>query len=200
MGTIYYHVDVDRKYKHLHGSFTWWLRSVLNTTKHQGITKISGVEYIQTHHRDEADICAKLVPQSVINKECGFEQLSCSIVTSNASEPDQILFSYENWMGGSQFKGNIRDYRRYIINHEFLHCRPFHLDHPDTAEIAKLCSTHAKLPVMYQQSRGTVGKCVHNPWPLAGKRTFNKAKTAAAPDTFRTQDFAEPFIHMRQSP
>ncbi len=163
---ISYHVAVDPRYKHLLGSFTWWLRSVLSASNKQGITMLTGIPYDQTDDLNDADICAKLVPQSVINQKCGFKQLSCSIV-GGGSGPDEILFSYENWMGGSKFEGTLNDYRRYIINHEFLHCRPFHLVHPDTADIAELCSTKQKLPVMYQQSRGTVGKCVHNPWPLS---------------------------------
>lgn len=163
---IRYVAQVHERYSHLLQSFRWWLRSVLTNTRKHSITSLTNVKYIEIDQPSKADIIARLVPQSEINKVCGFEQLSCSLV---GGDTDEIMFSYENWMGGSHFEGSVEAYRRYLINHEFLHCRPFHLDHPTDKEMTELCSrakAKAKLPVMYQQSRGTVGKCVHNSWPL----------------------------------
>lgn len=166
---------VDPKIKHLEGSFKWWLKRVLSD-KEKGITKKTGVVYQQVDKIAEADIVAKLVPQSYINKKCGFSNLSCSMINPQLKR-DIILFSLENWNGNSDFEGNISDYRTYLINHEFLHCRPFYLDHPEATDVARYCArksnTQKNLPVMYQQSKGNPGKfCKHNPWPL--KNDFAK--------------------------
>lgn len=163
---VRYSAQVHERYKHLSQSFRWWIRSVLNSKNKRSITSLTNVKYIETNPRENTnvDIIARLVPQSEINKTCGFEQLSCSLVGGTT---DEIMFSYENWMGGSRYEGSVEAYRRYLINHEFLHCRPFNLDHPTDKEMTELCSSgKAKLPVMYQQSRGRFGKCVHNSWPL----------------------------------
>lgn len=163
--SIKYTVDVDNKFKHLFGSFAWWIKSTL-TNKTRGISHISGIKYVKVDDEQEADIIARLVPQWRINERCGFENLSCSIRADHPrTDPDEILFSFENWNGASDFKGSISDYRTYVINHEFLHCRPFYLNHPDAKKISLRCQRKSNLPVMYQQSRGLVGKCKHNPWP-----------------------------------
>ena len=74
-----------------------------------------------------------------------------------------------DWMGESDWEGSLKEYRTYLINHEFLHCRPFYLEHPKRIS----CKVEKKLPVMYQQSRGIPkSNCKHNPWPL--KHEFNK--------------------------
>jgi hypothetical protein len=162
---IRYSVQTHPRYKHLYQSFRWWLRSVLNSKNKHSITNLTGVKYVESgDSNSRVDIIARLVPQSEINKVCGFEQLSCSLI---GGDTDEIMFSYENWMGGSHYEGSVQAYRKYLINHEFLHCRPFHLDHPADKEMTELCSTpRVKLPIMYQQSKGLVGKCVHNSWPL----------------------------------
>lgn len=160
---------VDPKLKHLQGSFKWWLNRVLSDKK-KGITKQTGVTYQEVDSVGQADIVAKLVPQVYINKKCGFSNLSCSMINPKFKH-DIILFSLENWNGNSNFEGNISDYRTYLINHEFLHCRPFYLGHPDADQVAEYCSKKSNipknLPVMYQQSKGNPGKfCKHNSWPL----------------------------------
>lgn len=164
--SIKYFVQVDQRYQHLYQSFRWWIKSVLSAKKRSSITTITGVKYQEVGFDEDASIIAKLVPQSKINKVCGFEQLSCSLISNDPAKPDEILFSYENWMGGSHFEGSVEAYRKYLINHEFLHCRPFYLDHPKDEEMTNLCVDKRKLPVMYQQSRGRVGNCIHNSWPL----------------------------------
>lgn len=144
-----------------------WIRKVLNDQE-QGIPHFTGMQYREVHHRDDADIVVSLNIQADIDAECGFSKLSCSLVLFDEKDgSDRILFSFENWMGESDWDGDsLEDYRTYLINHEFLHCRPFRLDHPD--EVAcKDDGVPGKLPVMYQQSRGRPSEsCEHNPWPL----------------------------------
>jgi hypothetical protein len=166
--SIKYTVRLSGKLQHLDGSFKWWLNRVLGD-KEKGIPKITGMVYEYVDSISEASIVAKLVHQKVVNAKCGFSNLSCSMINPQ-SKHDTILFSLENWNGASKFQGNISDYRTYLINHEFLHCRPFFLDHPDEAKVTQICLKRSKtlkpLPIMYQQSRGSPGKyCKENPWP-----------------------------------
>jgi hypothetical protein len=130
--------------------------------------------YVAVDNRDDAQIIVRLTPQAKINKRCKLSKLSCSVISFDASKPDEILISLENWLGQSQYPGPLADYRTYIINHEFLHCRPFYLDHPDAAEIAIYCAESRPVPVMYQQSNGLPPQCRLNSWPLARdfRRTF----------------------------
>lgn len=166
MKIVKYTVSVDESLKHMLSSFTNWITRTLNNQTH-GITKLTGVKYRHMKKlTTKTDITITLVPQSKINRKCGYENLSCTIRYDNPATPDEIMISFENWMGASDFEGSLPDYRTYIINHEFLHARPFYFDHPKSKEISERCTKAKKLPVMYQQSRGKVGKCKHNPWPL----------------------------------
>jgi len=168
---IRYYLTVPKDLKHLKDCFRFWVHKTLGD-KRRGISTLTDVRYQETNHETRADIIAKLVPQAYINKKCGFSKLSCSLITQDKKEPDEILFSLENWMGKSDYDGDLRQYRRYLINHEFLHCRPFYLEHPRAKAVSSYCSKrppNRPLPVMYQQSRGqslhTRG-CRYNSWPL----------------------------------
>jgi len=167
---IRYYLSVPHEIKHLESTFRYWINKTLGN-QIKGISALTDVEYQETSDKDDADIIANLVPQSQINQRCGFSELSCSIVQIGDENPDVILFSLENWMGKSNYKGNIRRYREYLINHEFLHCRPFHLTHP--RNVTSQCSfgkvNEKFLPVMYQQSKGLPKNnksCKYNSWPL----------------------------------
>jgi hypothetical protein len=170
--TIRYYLNVPRRLSHLRKSFGFWVEKTLGARR-KGISALADVKYKETKRKENADIIARLVPQSYINKRCGFSKLSCSLVSPDEKRPDEILFSLENWMGGSDYDGELNQYRRYLVNHEFLHCRPFRLDHPHAKAVGMYCTGRFEsrpLPVMYQQSRGhsrqTRG-CHYNSWPLA---------------------------------
>jgi hypothetical protein len=167
---IRYHLSVYRGLEHLQPTFSYWVRKTLGDRR-RGISSLSDVEYQEVKRKDRADILGRLVPQSYIDERCGrgFE-LSCSLISKD--EPDEILFSLENWMGGSNYDGPLNRYREYLINHEFLHCSPFYLEHPDARDISMYCSKRVgksagpPVPVMYQQSRGLPKNCRYNSWPL----------------------------------
>lgn len=151
-------------------SFANTIKKTLSN-KAKGIASLSNIRYSQVMNKKNADIIVHLLPQSKIDKKCGKDitGLSCSIVSMDHTIiADEILFSRENWMGKSNYKGNLTDYRTYVINHEFLHCYPFHLDHPSAKVVAEHCKEQRPIPVMYQQSRGLPpdGKCQNNSWPL----------------------------------
>jgi hypothetical protein len=145
-------------------SFGRRIRQTLNHPT-KGITAESGITYLRATDKNEADIIVGLASQKKINKACGFSKLSCSIISYDTDRPDRIMFSLENWNGSAlpKFKGSLSAYRTYLINHEFLHCRPFNLDHPDSRPI---CLSGQPTPVMHQQSLGLPPNCLPNVWPL----------------------------------
>jgi len=61
-----------------------------------------------------------------------------------------------NWESPpASFDGTLETYRKYVLQHEVGHCLGLgHMDPP--TDPTKLC------PVMYQQTKGTRGKCVPN--------------------------------------
>jgi len=151
-------------------SFQRWIHKTLNHPT-KGISAQSGIKYTKTTDKDSADILVSLASQEKINQECGFSKLSCSVVSYDTAQPDRIMFSLENWNGSAlpKFKGTLSAYRTYLINHEFLHCRPFNLDHPR----ALVCSFQPT-PVMHQQSLGLPPNCLPNVWPLKRELRLRK--------------------------
>ena len=63
------------------------------------------------------------------------------------------------WANGAEsYAGDLTNYRRYMVNHEFGHALGYgHRGCP---------SRGAPAPVMVQQTKG-LGGCVANPWPAA---------------------------------
>ena len=167
-------LSVPKELADLASSFRYWVHHTLDD-KRRGISALSHVRYKEVKRKSDAQILAQLVPQSEIRKKCGFGQLSCSLVSSTPSKPDEILISLENWLGGSNYGGELSEYRKYLVNHEFLHCRPFHLDHPKAKAMSMYCAGGTrnrhplKLPVMYQQSKGGLRGCRYNSWPLTSE-------------------------------
>lgn len=69
-----------------------------------------------------------------------------------------VVLNAWRWFNGAPAYGdNLRDYRRYLISHEFGHAlgNP-HVECPGAERLA---------PVMMQQTKG-LGDCVANPWPI----------------------------------
>jgi len=69
-----------------------------------------------------------------------------------------VVLNAWRWINGADaYRGDLRDYRRYMINHEFGHALGHgHRDCP---------SSGAAAPVMLQQTKGLDG-CTANPWPV----------------------------------
>ena len=69
-----------------------------------------------------------------------------------------VVLNAWRWINGADaYRGDLRDYRRYMINHEFGHALGHgHRDCPRSGAAA---------PVMLQQTKGLEG-CTANPWPV----------------------------------
>jgi hypothetical protein len=69
-----------------------------------------------------------------------------------------VVLNAWRWLNGASAYGdNIRDYRRYLVNHEVGHALGNgHVGCPGPGELA---------PVMMQQTKGT-DACVASPWPV----------------------------------
>ncbi len=70
---------------------------------------------------------------------------------------DLVVLNAWRWLNGAPaYAGDLRNYRRYLINHEVGHALGNgHVDCPGTDVLA---------PVMMQQTKG-VGDCIPSPWP-----------------------------------
>lgn len=68
-----------------------------------------------------------------------------------------VVLNAWRWLNGAPaYAGDLRNYRRYLINHEVGHALGNgHVDCPGTDVLA---------PVMMQQTKG-VGDCIASPWP-----------------------------------
>jgi len=122
------------------------------------IVNYKKVKVTYVENKQTPDIIINLVLQETINKECPSlrkESLSCSI----RKTPNEIYFSYENWVTGANFNGSLEEYHSYLIKHEILHCFPFYLDHPSKTILRKYCRKYGKLPIMYQQTKGPLQDC-----------------------------------------
>jgi hypothetical protein len=76
-------------------------------------------------------------------------------VTDRGLDPMRIYIDDVNWHTRPQdFRGSLKTYRQYLIQHEMGHC--LGLDHDQII-------TGQKCPVMYQQTKGTKN-CKANPW------------------------------------
>ena len=62
----------------------------------------------------------------------------------------------------SDFVGDLKTYHAYVVQHEMGHVLGYEHEQP-TGDSNKNC------PVMYQQTKGTRGKCVANPWASVEK-------------------------------
>ncbi|WP_344735159.1 DUF3152 domain-containing protein [Nocardioides fonticola] len=70
---------------------------------------------------------------------------------------DNVVLNAWRWANGARsYRGDLGDYRSYMINHEFGHALGY--GH-------RMCPrAGARAPVMVQQTKG-LGGCVANPWP-----------------------------------
>ena len=68
-----------------------------------------------------------------------------------------VVLNAWRWIHGADpYADDLRNYRRYLVNHEVGHALGnAHEDCPHSGQLA---------PVMMQQTKG-VGECISNPWP-----------------------------------
>ena len=89
-----------------------------------------------------------------------------SVTETSPGEPSVIHIHSGNWHTAPEgFEGDLRTYRAYLIQHEIGHC----LGHGHEPVPPLLRQQHEEMPpcpVMYQQTRGTRGRCAPNYRPL----------------------------------
>ena len=87
--------------------------------------------------------------------------LSVTVRTYDTKLPPVINIHMANWRHPPvNFIGDRSTYRAYLIQHEMGHA----LGHGHAEVDAGQTGTMRPCPVMYQQSRGTKGICIANPW------------------------------------
>jgi hypothetical protein len=72
---------------------------------------------------------------------------------------NRVVLNAKRWLlGADSYGSDLRNYRRYLVNHEFGHALgKHHVGCPGPGRLA---------PVMMQQTKG-LGACRKNPWPQA---------------------------------
>ena len=77
----------------------------------------------------------------------------------------RAVLNYMRWRSGApSYRGELKRYRTYLVNHEVGHA----LGH----SAHRACpAAGMRAPVMMQQTKG-VAPCESNPWPLGPERDF----------------------------
>ncbi len=120
-------------------------------------TKNWGVEFRKVATLKAADFEIILSTPENIKQICwaidNVRNLSCADIANKV-----IFINFYRWMHGSNFHHvNMKDYRKYVINHEVLHILGMqHQQCPGPGELA---------PVLLQQT-DTLDGCIFNPEPL----------------------------------
>lgn len=114
------------------------------------------------------DVIVYLRPPAYMARRFGEPELrSLSVTESVVGQPYRIHIHASNWNRvPSGFEGDLATYRAYLIQHEIGHCLGH--GHEPTPPVVG----HDLLPpcpVMYQQTRGTRGRCRPNYHPLASE-------------------------------
>jgi predicted Zn-dependent protease len=147
MVTAKYFIEKDTNIKD-------WYGTVKNIIKKSGWN--NEFQLIEVNNRKDADIVITLAERPSLDKyhttpiyyDDGREvRLSWTIATGNYKR--KILIDKENWLNGVPDSGlSIKDYRTYVINHEFGHGLGFEHQPCDCQGQKCVC------PVMYQMTRG----------------------------------------------
>lgn len=119
------------------------------------------------------DVVMFLRPPSYMDERFATERLrGLSVTETSPGDPSVIHIHSGNWHAVPEgFEGGLRTYRAYLIQHEIGHC----LGHghepvpPLLLRQQRQQQQHEEMPpcpVMYQQTRGTRGRCAPNYRPL----------------------------------
>ncbi len=142
--TIKYRIQIEEGIKRTQKNFEDEVRSILTDKRSWPIN------FIQD--QDNYDFVINLSKAKTITNICNFKGLSCS-----DSLKKQIYINNYRWINGSKpSKHNIKDYRRYAIQHEVFHQLGFGHSQPVKGE---------KVAISVQQTI-SIGEAKKNCWPL----------------------------------
>ena len=131
------------------------------TDQDSGMFEVNGVGEDDEDSPD--DVILHLKSREEMGKIFPQSELRGLSVTDMGSRPMRIFFDYTNWTNvPSDFVGDLKTYHAYVVQHEMGHVLGYEHEQP-TGDSNKNC------PVMYQQTKGTRGKCVANPWASVQK-------------------------------
>ena len=120
------------------------------------------------------DVIVYLSPRQLISKLYPDDTLHSLSVTDYSSNPIKIHIDNINWNQIPKgFTSCLQTYKQYLIQHEFGHALGI-LQHAHPTHDKHKCG---RCHVMYQQTKGTEGLCIPNPWWDPYKKTAKKKKT-----------------------
>ncbi len=107
----------------------------------------------------QADLHAYVVTPGTTDRLCAPLLTRGEVSCQNGN---RVVLNAERWVFGvPDYDGDLANYRRYLVNHEFGHSIGHrHVPCPESGRAA---------PVMMQQTKGLDG-CRKNPWPRADER------------------------------
>ena len=105
-----------------------------------------------------ADLHAYITTPGTTDRLCAPLRTRGEVSCQNGTK---VVLNARRWLQGvSYYGGDVTNYRRYLVNHEFGHALGHqHIGCPASGALA---------PVMMQQTKGLAG-CRRNPWPYPGR-------------------------------
>lgn len=149
-GQLPYSVEIERELPFRSGSTARTIAEALNDER--GWVDVLGTTF--RHVRTDPQVRILVATPETVDALCAPLQTRGRVSCRNG---DLVVLNGVRWASGiGAYRGNLRDYRRYLVNHEMGHALgQEHRECPGSGSPA---------PVMQQQSYGLDG-CTQNPWP-----------------------------------
>ncbi len=102
----------------------------------------------------DADVHAYIATPQTTDQLCAPWRTRGEVSCQNGN---RVVLNAKRWIRGAPaYRGDLKNYRRYLVNHEFGHT---------LGKQHQLCPGRGRTaPVMMQQTKGLRG-CTANPWP-----------------------------------
>lgn len=142
-----YHISIENGLHKSLKHFSLIIEGVLNDKR-----TWKKYNFVRTFDKNEAKVKIILTKPSTIFSICKLKGLSCTDMIKK-----EIYINSNRWLRGSKkSKMNIKNYRKYLINHEMFHALGG--GHNE-------CKSNQICGVTHQQTLGIPHKSKPNPWP-----------------------------------